>query len=426
MEQRTFFVIPQRNWTPIHKLKVAAYARVSSITDDSEHSLNAQVSFYNSYISEHPDWELVGIYADYGVSGTLENRPEFQRLMRDARAGQIELILTKSISRMARNVVTLLRTIRELKALGIGIYFERENIDTRKAEGELLLTALALYAEMEARSASENRRWGIRRHFQEGEFVGWTRIYGYECCDGDFRVIPEEAEVVKGIFNAYLAGKGVNRIAQELNQRGIPTVNGRKWSVPTLRYMLSNEKYIGDLLLQKSYISDFRTKLKRVNRGVLPQYLVRDSHEAIIERPLFDQVQAEITRRREIAQKRMERTGKSYSPPPNLYTGLLYCGRCHKRYAHQKNGAGTHHWFCPRRRSKGCDGRLMSELKLNQCTRQILGLAEDVEINRELLLNNFEKITLEQNKWLKYQFLDGSTAQVVFPRTNQAKGGQND
>ena len=215
------------------KTRVAAYARVSSGKDTMLHSLSAQVSYYNDLIQKEDGWEFAGVYSDEAITGTKEARPGFQQMLEDCRNGKIDLILTKSISRFARNTVTLLETVRMLKALGVDVYFEEQNIHTISADGELMLTILASYAQEESRSVSENQKWRVQKNFEEG--IPWSgRMLGYRMRDGQYHVIPEEAEVVRRIFREYLEGNGSNRIAAHLQDDGIPTMNGGIWNPQTI------------------------------------------------------------------------------------------------------------------------------------------------------------------------------------------------
>ena len=267
--------------------RTAGYARVSSGKDAMLQSLSAQVAYYSQKIQANPEWQYCGVYADEDYTGTKENRPEFQRLLADCRAGKLEIVLTKSISRFARNTVTLLETLREFRELGVSVFFEKEGMWSDSGDGELLLTILASYAQEESRSVSENCTWRIRRQFAEGKPTP-CKVYGYT---REYEIIPEEAAVVKDIFADYLSGMGILAIQKKLLAQGITLGKNR------LAGLLRNEKYVGDLLLQKSFIKDHLSKKKVKNTGQLPQYLVSNNHPAIIDRVTFDAVQVEIARR---------------------------------------------------------------------------------------------------------------------------------
>ena len=225
------------------KIRVAAYARVSSDKDAAFHSLEAQTEYYRDYVAAHPDWELVSLYSDNGISGTTIHRPEFQRMLQDCRDGKIDLIVTKSVTRFARNTVILLETIRDLKKLGVDCYFEKEDMHSISPDGELLLTLLAMYAEEEARSASENQKWRIQKLYDQGKPAG-GHIFGYRLVEEKFEIVPEEAEVVKEIFRLYLSGMGYGRIARTLIELGVPARFGGTWPIVQEE---SNDDYLIDL-----------------------------------------------------------------------------------------------------------------------------------------------------------------------------------
>ena len=252
-------------------LRTAAYARVSSGKDAMLHSLSAQVSYYNKMIQSNPEWLFCGVYADEALTGTKENRQNFQKLLSECRAGRIDLIITKSISRFARNTVTLLETVRELKELGVDVYFEEQNIHSSSPDGEFMLTLLGSYVQEESYSVSENQKWRIRKDFEQGR-LGSITMLGYKWDEnGTLIIVPEEAEIVRMIFTDFLGGMGKNAIANKLLAMGIPTKGGGLWTAWSVRRILINEKYCGDLLLQKSYRENHITKRKITNRGELPQ-----------------------------------------------------------------------------------------------------------------------------------------------------------
>lgn len=318
------------------RLRTAAYARVSSGKESMLHSLSAQVSFYSELIQQNPSWLYCGVYADEDYTGTKSNRPEFQRLLADCRAGKIDQIITKSISRFARNTVTLLEAARELKTLGVDCYFEKENIHTLSSDGELMLTILASYAQEESLSVSENCKWRIRHDFQDGRLVA-APPYGYRMKDGKLEVVPEEAEVVKAIFAAYLSGMGRNAIMKQLKKAGTVNRAGKPFHEHSIEVILSNEKYVGDALLQKYYSLDHLSKKRMVNRGELPMYYIRDDHEAIVDRETYERVQEERRRRSE-ARNPGQRTDSCFSQK-------IVCGNCGHFYR-RKAAHGIAHWAC--------------------------------------------------------------------------------
>lgn len=337
------------------QLRVAAYCRVSTDQEEQLTSYEAQVAYYTDKIMTNPEWTMAGIFADEGITGTsAKKRPEFLRMIRLCERGKIDLILTKSISRFARNTVDCLNYIRELKELGIPVIFEKENINTMKADSEIIITMLGGFAQAESESISQNVRWGKRQSFKSGKVAfQYSRIYGYERGeDNRPRVVPEQAAVVKRIFESYLAGMSVASIKLMLEAEGIPAAGGKpKWSEGALQYLLRNEKYCGDALLQKTYIENCISKKMKKNNGELPKYLVKDHHEAIISRSLFELVQAEIARRagkRKVSDKTSKTQQSKYSSRYAL-TELLVCGNCgsaYRRVTWAKRGKKKVVWRC--------------------------------------------------------------------------------
>ena len=324
--------------TPMPKARrVAGYSRISCGKDAMLHSLSAQVSYYSQLIQSTPGWVYAGVYADEALTGTKQERPEFQRLLQDCRAGKIDLVLTKSVSRFARNTITTLETVRKLRALGVDVFFEEQNVHTLSAEGEFLLTLLASYAQEESFSVSENCKWRIRNDFKEGRPTS-VRLLGYQFKDGVFVIVPEEADLVRQIFADYLGGSGLLAIRKKLLGEGIG------FSQTGLKKLLSNEKYAGDLLLQKTYIADHLSKKKVKNTGQLPMYHVENAHEAIISRADFDAVQAEMARR--------SARHQPHPQAPQLYdlSGKIRCGTCGGGYRRKHAAAGSKYekivWIC--------------------------------------------------------------------------------
>lgn len=293
--------------------RVAAYARVSTCREEQQTSYEAQIRYYEEYIQERRDWIFAGIYADEGVTGTsTKKRAEFLRMIRDASEGKIDLIVTKSVSRFARNTVDSLTAIRQLKEWGVECYFEKENIWTFDAKGELLITIMSSLAQEESRSISENTRWGMRKAFRDGKvFVPFKHFLGYDRgVNGELKVNQEQAETVRLIYHLFLDGYSFYKIAAELTGRKIPTPYGYSvWNDRTVKNILENEKYRGDALLQKKYSRDFLDREMRKNEGEVPQYYVEGNHEAIVEPYIFDKVQEELRRRKE-ARKEMKKEMK--------------------------------------------------------------------------------------------------------------------
>lgn len=339
---------------PPVKKRVAAYARVSGGKDAMLHSLAAQVDFYSGVIQKNTQWEYAGVYADEALTGTKDTRPEFQRLLKDCKDGKIDIILTKSLSRFARNTVTTLKTVRELRELGVDVWFEKENLHSLSLDVEFLISLYASFAQEESLSASENQKWKIRKNFSEGISTA-TSMMGYRFENGSLVIIPEEAETVRMIFEDYLSGMGINAIVRKLCRLEIPTKHGGIWRENVVANMLDNEKYKGDMLLQKTFRSDHITKKKVKNEGQLPQYYVANSHEAIIPPELFDAVQAE--------RKRRSVQGKKGAKNTYLFTGKIVCEKCGKNYRRKTTAAGVR-WSCSTYITYGkefCDAKQIPE-----------------------------------------------------------------
>lgn len=310
------------------KKKVCAYARVSTDSDKQGESLENQVGYYETLVASNPDYEYVGVFADRGITGTTENRPEFQRMLQLCREGKIDLIITKSISRFARNTAVMLETVRALKEIGVEVRFEKENINTLSGDGELMLTVLSSFAQEESKNVSDNLKWRVKKKFEQGELIiNTTRFLGYDKDEyGDLIINREEAEVVKRIFNEYLSGKGAFTIAKGLNADGVPTVAGGKWQENTILNILKNEKYKGDAILQKYYTPDHLKKGTVRNKGEVDSYYIEDNHSPIITREMWEQVQDEIERRGKAKGNVAGNTNKYKNRYP--LTGMLFCSKC--------------------------------------------------------------------------------------------------
>ena len=266
------------------KLRVAAYCRVSTDSDEQATSYEAQVEHYTEFIKKNPEWEFAGIFADDGISGTnTKKREEFNRMIEECMSGRIDMIITKSISRFARNTLDCLKFIRQLKEKNIPVYFEKENINTMDAKGEVLLTIMASLAQQESQSLSQNVKLGIQYRYQQGHVqVNHNRFLGYtKDANGHLIIEEEEAKVVRRIYREYLEGASLNGIGRGLEADGILTGAGKKrWRPETVQKILKNEKYMGDALLQKTYTVDFLSKKRVKNTGIMPQYYVEGDHEA--------------------------------------------------------------------------------------------------------------------------------------------------
>ena len=309
------------------KRRVAAYARVSTDNEEQLTSYEAQIDYYTNYINGRDDWEFVGVYPDEGITGTnTKKREQFRQMVADALDGKIDLIITKSVSRFARNTVDSLTTIRKLKEHNVEVYFEKENIWTFDSKGELLLTIMSSLAQEESRSISENCTWGQRKRFADGKVtVLFKRFLGYDMgSDHNLVVNPEQAKLVKRIYGMFLQGQSPFQIARTLTEEGIPSPGGKDhWNPSNIKSILTNEKYKGDALLQKSFTVDFLTKKKKTNEGEIPQYYVKDNHEAIIDPETFEMVQTLMTTRTK---------GRNRKSSVSIFSSKVKCGDCGSWY----------------------------------------------------------------------------------------------
>ena len=381
--------------------KVAAYARVSRDTERLMNSVSAQVSYYSALIQGNPEWEYAGVYADCGISGTdTAKRSEFRRMLADCESGKIDIILTKSISRFARNTVDLLETVRHLKSLGIEVRFEKEHINSLSEDGELMLSLLASFAQEESRSISENVKWGVRKRFQSGEIgTANKHILGYRYDEEmqKYTIIPEEAETVRRIFAMYLEGRSLREIAGELNASGLSTVKGCKFSEGSLNVMIGNEAYAGDIRRQKCFMEDPITKNKVPNKGQLPQYYMTDCHKAILDRATWEKVQAEI-----------ERRAASVNPAYS-FTGKMKCGICGNCFTRKKGtvrGKTDVHWICRSKKETGmsCTSVNFSEEELKWISAQTLGMQGFDEVEFEKAVRG---ITVMESGDLEFRLAGG-------------------
>ena len=342
--------------------RVAAYCRVSTDREEQEHSFETQKAMYTEMIMMKPSWQMAGIYADEGITGTVaKKRPGFMKMIEDCRKGKIDMIVTKSVSRFSRNNLDCLMYVRELKQLGIPIIFEKEGINTIQVSSELLLTLFGALSQAESESISMNVKLGIRQSLKNGNVrFSYKTFLGYrKGADGQPEIVPEQADIVRRIYNDFLAGATYLEIAKRLTEENVPTMGGgNRWFSERIKSILKNEKYKGDALLQKTYITDPISKRVKKNNGELPMYYVENSHPAIIERRIFDKVQEEIARR--AGKKKVKQTGTKtelgrYSGKYAL-TELLYCGECgtpYRRCTWSRNGKKKIVWRCVSRLDYG-------------------------------------------------------------------------
>ena len=353
----------------IKKLRVAAYCRVSTETEEQNSSYEVQVAHYTEFIKKNTEWEFAGIFADDGISGTnTKKRDEFNRMIAECMEGNIDMVITKSISRFARNTLDCLQYIRQLKDKNISVYFEKENINTMDAKGEVLLTIMASLAQQESQSLSQNVKLGLQYRYQQGKVqVNHKRFMGYtKDEDGNLIIIPEEAEIIKRIYREYLEGQSLVRIGRALEKDGILTAARKpRWRPESVKKILQNEKYIGDALLQKTVTVDFLTKKRVKNEGHVPQYYVENSHEAIIPKELYLQVQEEIHRRSNIYTG-ASKNKRIYSSKYAL-SAITFCGDCgdiYRRTYWNIHGRKEFVWRCVTRIEQGpetCKNRTVKE-----------------------------------------------------------------
>ena len=340
-------VIPANDAEP-KTLRVAAYCRVSSDSADQLHSYAAQIRNYTEVIEQHENWELIDVYADEGLTGTrMDKRDDFNRMLNDCRRGKIDRILVKSISRFARNTYDCLSVLRELSSLGVSVRFEKENINTETLTTEMMVSVYSALAQEESISISQNQRMSYQRRMERGEFITCKPPFGYRMPDRkNLEVIPEEAEIVRWIYEAYLNGKSSDKIARELTERNVPTTDGKPfWRQNAVVYILTNEKYVGDTLCRKKYSTGFPFK-KKLNRGEKEQYYVEQSHPAIITPETFE-------RTRELLKERAQRERNPHREYP--LTGKIRCGNCGAVFSRQASKSGRVVWVCRKHGRKASD-----------------------------------------------------------------------
>ncbi len=376
-------------------LNVAAYCRVSTDAEDQLNSYKAQMDYYRDKIMKNPKWRFVDIYADEGITGTLaRKRDNFLRMIEDCEKGKIDLILTKSVSRYARNVVDSLKYIRKLKSMGIGIFFEEQNINSLTEESETFIGIYSVIAQSESENISGNVKWGIHKRMQNGTYACRFNLLGYRRDEitKEPYIVPEEAEIVKKIFNLYLDGASIQQLKNYLETNHIKTLRGKtEWSTDTIRKMLRNEKYVGDVIYQKTFSSDPISKHVITNRGQKDKYLISNNHPAIIDRDTFMQVQTEVARR-SAKRKTSDRTSTELGKYSGKYalSEILVCGNCgspYKRTVWTKAGCDKRvYWRCLSRMEHGkkyCkDSKGIDEIKLHEaiCRAMQKGINESQEV----------------------------------------------
>ena len=392
------------------RLRVCAYARVSKDKDTMLHSLSAQVSYYNKYINKNPEWEFKGIFADYAFTGTKEDRPEFMRMLELCEKGEVDLIITKSISRFARNTETVLKTIRYLKSINVDVYFEEQRMHTISKDGEFMLATLAAFYQEESRSTSENMKWRIKKDMQQGIIWGGCDNFGYTC-DKDnktFIINEEQAKVVRRMFEMYASGMGFQKIANILNKEGIKPMYAKEWTKNNASQILANSNYTGDLILQKTYRRDYLTKKTIINKGEMPKYLIEGNHEPIISKELFDKVQ-ELRKERATKYDLTARKNKNNYP----FTSIFRCGCCGGAIHHKTTKYNTF-WLCSTYNRKGKEfcssSKQIDEAKLYEAINEYFGW--DEFIPDKFKAKVLKMVAKENNEIVIY--LDDGTVDSIY------------
>ena len=403
--------------TLMPKKKVAAYARVSMESDRLNHSLSAQVSYYSDLIQNNPAWIYVGVYADSGISGgNIRRRTEFKRLVEDCDAGKIDIVLCKSISRFARNTVDLLETVRHLKSLDIDVWFEKENIKSLSADGELMLGILAGFAEEESRSQSDNAKWSIQKKFERGE--QWhTAAYGYRWDGKSFVICEEEAKAIRVIYENFLRDVPLRQTSRWLAEHGYAC------SMFFIRYVLQNMVYAGDVLLQRYITENPRTHRIIENKGQLPRYYITDNHPAIIDRETFEKVQEKI------------RASYEFNPAahrivkPSCFSAKIICGKCGAHFVKGVTRTNGHdglqeHWYCyDKIRKRTCNARNIRGDRLREASCEVLGLSE---FDEDVFAKTVKKILTTNTDVLEFHFYDGTVRTARIHYFDQAEKKHTD
>lgn len=400
--KRKIEIIQPRKKLSVHqpdslvKKRVAAYCRVSTDSDSQEVSFESQRQYYRNYINEHPEYTLVDIYADEGITGTsIFKRESFNRMISDAKAGKIDLIITKSIARFARNTVDSLKTLRDLKEYGVDVFFETENIHSLDGS-EILITVLSSLAQESSHEKSDSVKWGYQRQFENGKVYA-SNLYGYKSNRGELVIVEEEAKVVREIFAMYLQGFSINDIRKNLKERGIKTRKGStNWSASTLRGMLSNEKYTGNSKNGKTYNVDFLHPKRLQNNGQVPMYIVENSHPAIISIEIFEQVQIEKARRlknkKEVDQQ-VSKSNRGRYTSVNSLANKIICANCGDLYRRavwtKRSGEKQPVWRCANRLENGkhaCNKSIT--LKEKELFDQLVVIINEVLSRKNIVLND--------------------------------------
>lgn len=392
------------------RLKVAVYCRVSVEKGRTMHSLSAQVSYYNTLIQKNPDWEFAGVYSDSGISGgSAQSRLSFQQMMQDAEIGKIDVILTKSISRFARNTVDLLETVRHLKSLGADVRFEKENIHSLDGDGELMISILASFAQEEIQSMSKNIKWAIQKRYKQGLPNSKQNLYGYRWKGDELVVVPEEAEIVGEISANFYKKIPAEKTAKLLTARGVKSFTGGVFKGESVRSILLNNTYTGDLQLQKEYVIDPLSMKSRRNKGKLPTYIVEDHHEAIISKELWQETVDELARRL------AEGSAANWSLNTSCFTSKIQCGCCKANYTRKRRklvDGSYYYWNCHTLCNKGrayCDSHTTKDWQVREISAEVKGLTE---FDEEIFTEQIERIIINDYE-LIFLFKDGKQEKIT-------------
>lgn len=401
------------------KKKVAAYARVSKDTDKLQHSLSAQVSYYSRTIQSNPEWEFKGVYSDYGITGTsMDKRPGFLQMIEECKKGNIDIILTKSIKRFARNTVDLLSVVRNLMSMGIEVRFENEKIHSLSGEGELMLSILASFAQEESRSLSDNIKWALRKRYAKGLLSKQQEAYGYRWNGKNLVINKEEALVVRRMFTEYLNGYSRRRIAKGLNHDGIRTGQGNQWADYNVKAILKNISYTGNIVLQQYFTIDPISKIKKLNKGELSKYYIENNHEPIISKEMFENTQKEMQRRKE---------GGAFANPA-IHTSELtsriccpYCGKSFRRCTRSQKNRSRNYWACTTRKSgegNPCHTGDLNDVIIKSQLCEVLGIEEyDPQVVDERL----DHVDVIKKEKCVFYLVDGTVVEKKYRQLLQTK-----
>lgn len=405
--------VPKEN----KKFRVAAYCRVSTFGAAQLYSLEIQIKTYTKMIRSNPNWIYAGVFHDVDSGLRRNGRTDLDKMLKKAAKGKIDYIITKSISRVSRDTLEVLKSIRFLRERGINMYFETEDLDSINVDKEFEITLRGMLAQDESRNTSENIQWGFQRKFERGDiFTKYKNFMGYTCVDGAIVVVPEQAEVIRKMFDLYLQGFSFGQIKSYLESQGIKTITGKEiWDTKTIQNMLKNEKYKGDTMLQKTFTEDFMTGKKVKNIGQRARYYVKDSHPAIVPAEIFDKVQEEMVKRARLVSKEdgtIENNGSKYNGK-YLLGNLLVCGHCGASYRRRME-RGKMVWRCATRVENGKKACSNSPTLEEEWIKKVLGeiACENDVYDESVIRNKVDRIQIFI-KYIKICYKNGEHAQIL-------------